>query len=135
MKEAKRPTNVHKAYHAHIYFDEDTKTVAKKLCDASAEKYGLRVGRFHEKLVGPHPHWSCQVTFGSKDFDNYISWLDANREDLTVFVHALTGDDLKDHTEFAYWLGIEVELNLGFFDNAINLTILRCVSVGKLWWR
>ncbi|MEH6628976.1 MAG: DOPA 4,5-dioxygenase family protein [Motiliproteus sp.] len=118
MKEAKRPTNAHKAYHAHIYFDEDTKAVAKKLCDASAEKYGLRVGRFHEKLIGPHPRWSCQVTFGSKDFDNYISWLDANREDLTVFVHAVTGDDLKDHTEFAYWLGLEVELDLGFFDNA-----------------
>jgi DOPA 4,5-dioxygenase len=117
MKEAKRPINVHKAYHAHIYFDEDTKAAAKTLCDASAEKHDLRVGRFHEKLVGPHPRWSCQVTFGSKDFDNYITWLDANREDLTVFVHALTGDDLKDHTDFAYWLGLEVELNLGFFDN------------------
>lgn len=32
-----------------------------------------------------------------------ISWLDASRADLTVLVHALTGDDLKDHTELAYW--------------------------------
>jgi DOPA 4,5-dioxygenase len=118
MKEAKRPVNIHKAYHAHIYFDEGTKIEAKKLCDASAEKYGLRVGRFHEKLVGPHPRWSCQVMFGSKDFDNYISWLDESREDLTVFIHAVTGDDLKDHTEFAYWLGLDVELNLDFFDKA-----------------
>jgi DOPA 4,5-dioxygenase len=118
MHIVKRPINAHKAYHAHIYFDANTKAIAKRVCDASAEKFGLRVGHFHEKLVGPHPRWSCQVTFGSKDFDKYIHWLDANRVELTVFVHALTGDDLKDHTEFAYWLGMDVELNLGFFDKA-----------------
>lgn len=118
MTETKRPINSHKAYHAHVYFDEETKVLARKLCDASAEKFGLKVGRFHEKLVGPHPRWSCQITFGANDFENYISWLDANREKLTVFVHTLTGDDIKDHTEFAYWLGKEVELNLGIFENA-----------------
>ena len=72
MTETKRPRNIHKAYHAHVYFDGETKVFAKRLCDASAEKFRLKVGRFHEKLVGPHPHWSCQVTFGSKDFDSYI---------------------------------------------------------------
>ena len=116
MREPKKPVNSHKAYHAHIYFDEYTKVLAKTLCDASGEKHGLRVGRFHERLVGPHPRWSCQVTFGSKDFDQYISWLDAKRESLTIFVHPLTGDNLEDHTEFAYWLGEEVELNLTVFE-------------------
>jgi aromatic ring-cleaving dioxygenase len=66
----------------------------------------------------PHLRWSCQVTFGSKDFDNYMSWLDANRKNLTVFIHGVTGDDLKDHTEFSYWLDLEVELNLDVFDNS-----------------
>tara|TARA_R110002074_G_scaffold399975_1_gene594303 strand:+ start:540 stop:896 length:357 start_codon:yes stop_codon:yes gene_type:complete len=117
MTDTKRPINFHKAYHAHVYFDEETKVSAKKLCDASAEQFHLKVGRFHEKLVGPHPRWSCQVTFSSKDFDRYIPWLDENKESLTVFVHGLTGDDLKDHTEFAYWLGQEVKLNLDFFEN------------------
>lgn len=117
MKEVKRPVNNHKAYHAHVYFDEHTKELARKLCDASAEIHGLNVGRFHEKLVGPHPCWSCQIIFGAKDFDTYISWLEAHREGLTVFVHPLTGDDLKDHTEYAYWLGRDVELNLQAFEN------------------
>ena len=117
MNDTKRPVNCHKAYHAHVYFDEETKIAAKKLCDASDKIFHLKVGRFHEKLVGPHPCWSCQITFGTKDFDRYISWLEQNREGLTVFVHALTGDDLKDHTEFAYWLGREVELNLEIFGN------------------
>jgi aromatic ring-cleaving dioxygenase len=113
------PVNIHKAYHAHVYFDEATTAIAKKLCDESAETFGLRVGRFHEKLVGPHPCWSCQITFGSKDFDRYITWLDENRAGLTIFVHALTGDDLKDHTDFAYWLGQAVELNLSMFSKVL----------------
>lgn len=115
MHKTQRPINSHKAYHAHIYFDEATKVLAKQLCDITAEKFQLKVGRFHEKLIGPHPCWSCQVTFGAKDFDDYIPWLEANRENLTIFIHALTGDHFKDHTEFAYWLGQEVALNLDFF--------------------
>ena len=118
MKEIKRPVNFHKAYHAHVYIDDTTKDDARKLCDEVGEKYHLKVGRFHEKLVGPHPRWSCQIAFGMKDFETFIPWLDENRKELTIFVHGLTGDDLKDHTDFAYWLGQEVELNLGIFSNA-----------------
>ncbi len=119
MTETKRPVNSHKAYHAHVYFDEESKLVAKKLCDESGQLFGLSVGRFHEKLVGPHPCWSCQITFGARDFEKYIAWLEENRQGLTVFVHALTGDDLKDHTEFAYWLGQAVDLNLDFFKKSL----------------
>ncbi|MFT6386693.1 MAG: DOPA 4,5-dioxygenase [Cellvibrionaceae bacterium] len=64
-------------------------------------------------MVGPHPCWSCQITFGTNDFDILIPWLHTNRQNLTIFVHTLTGDDVKDHTELAYWLGDVVELNLG----------------------
>ena len=107
---------MHKAYHAHVYFNQDSKVFAKKLCEESGTEFDLEVGRFHEKLVGPHPCWSCQITFSAKDFDNFITWLEENRESLTVLIHALTGNDLKDHTDFAYWLDQPVELNLGFFE-------------------
>lgn len=115
MTEPKRPVNSHKAYHAHIYFDERSKQLAKSLCEASAEKFNFRVGRFHEKLIGPHPRWSCQVSFGTRDFESYISWLEENREGLTILVHPLSGNHLQDHTEFAYWLGDEVALDLTVF--------------------
>ena len=117
MADPKRPVNLHKAYHAHIYFNEETKNFAKTLCDASSEQFKLKVGRFHERLVGPHPCWSCQISFGAKDFDRYIAWLEANRDTLTILVHALSGDHLRDHTEFAYWLGDEVKLDLTIFDD------------------
>lgn len=116
MSNVRRPVNVHKGYHAHVYFDESTKAHAQPLCQEAGRGFKLRVGHFHQQLVGPHPRWSCQITFGSRDFDRFIPWLDEHRGTLTVLVHALTGDDLKDHTEFAYWLGEPVPLNLGFFD-------------------
>jgi DOPA 4,5-dioxygenase len=117
MSSSRYPVNDHKAYHAHIYFDQNTEQLAKSLCEQSAELFGLAVGRFHKQLVGPHPCWSCQVTFGTIDFDKYIQWLDENRGPITVFVHALTGDDIKDHTDYAYWLGEEIPINLHFFQS------------------
>ena len=116
MTDIKRPENSHKAYHAHVYFNEESKVLARRLCQEAAETFGLKVGRFYEKLVGPHPCWSCQITFGARDFENFIPWLDEKRGYLTVFVHALTGNDFLDHTEFAYWLGVPVELDLSIFE-------------------
>lgn len=115
MSNSKQPTNSHENYHAHIYFDDNSTVLAKKLCTISADTFFLSVGRFHEKQVGPHPCWSCQVSFTTKDFDNYVSWLDENRKGLTIFIHPVTNNPLQDHTEFAYWLGQEVELKLDIF--------------------
>ena len=115
MKETKRPANLHKAYHAHIYFNDSTKEDAKQLCDDIGKQFNFKVGRFHEKPIGPHPNGSCQVLFGHKDFEKIIPWLEKNRKQLTVFVHGLTGDDLKDHTDYAYWLGKEEKINLEIF--------------------
>lgn len=115
MRETKRPINTHRAYHAHVYFDETTARFAKKLCEKVSTKFKLSIGHFHTQALGPHPCWSCQITFGTKDFNDLIPWLDTHRQKLTILVHALTGDDIKDHTDFAYWLGDSVELNLDFF--------------------
>lgn len=110
-----KPINLHKAYHAHVYFDGDSEAMASELCCNAGTKFGLKVGRFHKKLVGPHPRWSCQITFSNAQFSTFIPWLDENRHGLTILVHAITGDELKDHTEFAYWLGESAELNLEIF--------------------
>ena len=111
-----RPVNSHKAYHAHVYYEKETLNFASSLCAEAGKKFGLKVGRLHEKPVGPHPMWSCQITFGTKDFDSFVSWLDKNREGLTVFIHPMSGNDLEDHTKYEYWLGDSVELDLSIFD-------------------
>jgi DOPA 4,5-dioxygenase len=108
----KRPTNSYDNYHAHVYFDEHSLEVASALCNKTNEHFGVKVGRVHQKLVGPHPRWSCQLAFDSAQFDLLIPWLENNRQDLSVLVHGLTGNDLEDHTDHASWLGDALLLDL-----------------------
>lgn len=122
------PVNVHKVFHAHVYFDARTLEFATQLCQQAGELFGVQVGRVHEKLVGPHSAWSCQLLFKSPDFDQLIPWLDQQRclfngeradrdeqKGLSILVHGVTGDHLKDHTDHAYWLGKPLKLDLSMF--------------------
>ncbi|OEY65423.1 DOPA 4,5-dioxygenase family protein [Marinobacter sp. X15-166B] len=113
--EPRRPVNTHKAYHAHVYFEQETLEFARQLCTEAGERFNLRVGRFHEKPVGPHPKWSCQISFGTADFDQLVPWLDEHRQGLSILIHGLTGNDLEDHTRYAYFLGDPVELDVSMF--------------------
>lgn len=108
----KRPVNAHGEYHAHIYFGPETVEKARELATQAGERFKVAVGRVHVRPVGPHPQWSVQLAFARHEFDQLIPWLDANRGELDVFVHGVTGDDLVDHTEYAYWLGNEHMLDL-----------------------
>ncbi|GAM54084.1 DOPA 4,5-dioxygenase [Vibrio ishigakensis] len=115
MENPKRPINAHVNYHAHVYFDAISLDFATKLCHQAGDKFGLQIGRVHQRNVGPHTKWSCQLIFTKDDFDAVIPWLDSERDGLSVLVHGVTGDDLKDHTEHAYWLGDAIELDLSRF--------------------
>ena len=115
MHRSNPPINVHEHYHAHLYFDQASLDFATELCLKAGDLFTLKVGGIHQKPIGPHPQWSCQITFSSDDFEAFIPWLKDHRQGLSVLVHGLTGDNLKDHTEYAYWLGDEVELNLALF--------------------
>ncbi|MCJ2376722.1 DOPA 4,5-dioxygenase family protein [Vibrio sp. ZSDZ34] len=115
MVNGKRPVNQHDAYHAHVYFGPDTLDFATKLCQQAGKTFSLAVGRAHQKPVGPHTMWSCQILFTKDDFDSFIPWLDSHRGSLSVLIHADTGDDRADHTTYAYWLGDVVELDLRGF--------------------
>jgi DOPA 4,5-dioxygenase len=110
-----RPQNVHAHYHAHVYFDATSTQQARALCQKAATLFGVTMGRVHEKLVGPHPHWSCQLSFDSTQFDALIPWLDANRDGLNILVHGQTGNSIEDHTTHASWLGEPATLNLSQF--------------------
>ena len=113
-----RPRNDFVNYHAHVYFDERTIEQARELCSTAARQFGVEMGRVHQKPVGPHPRWSCQLAFDSAQFDALIPWLDAHRVGLTILVHGRTGNSLEDHTTHASWLGEPVELNLAMFKGA-----------------
>lgn len=92
-------------YHAHVYFDAGTIERARRICSACRDEFGVTMGRIHERPVGPHPDWSCQLAFGPEQLGSIVGWLSLNRDGLTVLVHPETGDAVKDHTEHAIWMG------------------------------
>ncbi|MGB0504816.1 MAG: DOPA 4,5-dioxygenase family protein [Pikeienuella sp.] len=102
-------------FHAHVYFDADSIAQAKSLCEQAAERFGIRMGRMHEKPVGPHPEWSCQLSVPTELFGTVIPWLSKNRNGLTLFIHGETGDHLADHTDYAIWMGKMPDLDLSIF--------------------
>lgn len=103
-------------FHAHVYFDAQSRDRARKVCEAARDTLGVAMGRIHEKPVGPHPDWSCQLSFGLDQAGPVISWLALNRDGLVVFIHPQTGDDMADHTRHAIWLGGIRELDTTIFE-------------------
>ena len=106
-----------KGYHAHVYFDPETKDEAWALREKVEPLFAkAAIGRFHEKPIGPHPQNSFQIAFGPQMFGAVIPWLALNRGSLRIFVHAVTDDAFYDHTALAMWLGDSVPLELSIFE-------------------
>ncbi|KUJ77522.1 DOPA 4,5-dioxygenase family protein [Ruegeria profundi] len=103
-------------YHAHVYFDADTVDLARQVCSEAARLFPVEMGRVHERNVGPHPRWSCQLAFAPDALDQVLPWLMLNRRGLTIFTHPETGEHLEDHRDRAVWMGEMLELNLSIFD-------------------
>lgn len=103
-------------YHAHVYFDAQSIDRARALCEEAAQRFALKMGRVHERPVGPHPDWSCQLAFEHAQLADVVLWLALNRKGLVVFLHPLTGDDLADHSEHAIWMGAVRPLKLSLFE-------------------
>lgn len=102
------------SWHAHVYFDADSRDAAYEFRGAVTAQFGRRIemGRFHERPVGPHPQWSYQVAFLPAEFSDVVGWLALNHGALDLFVHPNTGDELRDHRDCAIWLGRSYQLDL-----------------------
>ena len=114
------PTDCIKGWHAHVYFTEAELDQARALCEAARDQFGLTMGRMHVAQVGPHPTGSCQLTVPAEVFGEVTAWLALNRDGLTVFSHAETGDVMADHTKHVVWLGESQPLRLDVLRAAIG---------------
>ena len=102
-------------YHAHVYFDANTVEQARALCETARDTLPVGMGRMHEKLVGPHPMWSCQLSFDPEALGEVMGWLVLNRKGLIIFTHPNTGQHLEDHRDRAIWMGGCPALDLSIF--------------------
>jgi DOPA 4,5-dioxygenase len=101
-----------KDFHAHVYYDPDTRDRAAQIRDALAAQFDVRLGRWHDQPVGPHPISMYQVVFLPQLFGEIVPWLMLHHQGLSILVHPTTGDDVVDHTDHALWLGEKLDLNI-----------------------
>ncbi|MCY4097840.1 MAG: DOPA 4,5-dioxygenase family protein [Rhodospirillales bacterium] len=99
-------------YHAHIYYDETSRADAAVVREDIAAYFSVRLGRWRDQPVGPHPQAMYQVAFAPEEFAKIVPWLMVHRRGLTVLVHPETGEAVGDHDERALWLGRKLRLRL-----------------------
>jgi aromatic ring-cleaving dioxygenase len=101
-----------RGYHAHIYYDSNTKPKASQLREVLLEKFKVEPGGFSDEPRGPHPISQFNVIFETSEFQDIVPWLMLNRDGLDVLVHPLTESSYDDHSKNAMWLGTPVSLKL-----------------------
>ncbi|GAA5843911.1 hypothetical protein JCM5353_006641 [Sporobolomyces roseus] len=105
------------AFDFHIYYSNPSQTLhASKLHRRIRYEFPeLRIYKFWDKPVGPHPFPMFEVnTFTPDQFGALFGFLVAHRGGLSVLIHPNTDDELADHTEKAVWMGEKLELDTSF---------------------
>ncbi|MCG2634540.1 MAG: DOPA 4,5-dioxygenase family protein [Gammaproteobacteria bacterium] len=111
-------------YHAHVYYRPEQKGLAAELREGVIEQFEVRMGRWHDRPVGPHPCSMYQIAFAPPLFCALLPWLMLNRRGLDILIHPETGHGhAGDHSERALWLGQPL---------AIDLELLRRYDAGEL---
>jgi DOPA 4,5-dioxygenase len=106
------------AFDVHVYYFPKNTTqlkFARELWERIRREFPeLRIYRFWEEPVGPHPIAMFEVNlFTPAQFGAFIPWLVINRGPLSVLVHPNTVDpvtgehdeELRNHTQRATWMG------------------------------
>jgi DOPA 4,5-dioxygenase len=100
-------------YHAHIYYDPLTRDKAALLREWVEARFPVRMGRWHDQPVGPHPTSMYQIAFKPEVFPTLAPFIMLNRMGLTVLLHPESGRPRDDHTLHATWMGEVLTLKTG----------------------
>ena len=103
-----------RGFHAHIYYDATSLLAASHIRNTINHRFHVKMGRWRDKPVGPHPQSMFQVAFDTDTFALLVPWLMLNHAELSVLIHPRTDDEVTDHTNAALWLGNRLDLNVEF---------------------
>ena len=105
MQDAPKDTAAIHDYHAHIYYDPDSKDRAALLRRWVEERFPVRMGSWHDEPVGPHVKAMYQIAFQPEVLPALAPFLMLNRMGLTILLHPQSGRPRDDHTLNAVWMG------------------------------
>jgi DOPA 4,5-dioxygenase len=105
-------------YHAHIYWKNETQRDEAISLRPALQKLGCKIGSIHDELIGPHPCASYQANYDSS-IAELVEQLLASSS-LDILLHEDTGDDMRDHTLGARWIGNQLALDLEWLRSYIN---------------
>lgn len=105
------------SYDIHTYWNDNIKeerdfayalreTVLKEFAE-DIEAGRIRVHKFWEKPIGPHPINMWELDFKTPEmFVKLVPFFQLNHGKLSVLIHPRSNKgDLTDHTKHALWLG------------------------------
>ena len=114
-----------RGYHAHVYYNADTRKIAEGLRDTIANRFGVEPRALSDEPRGPHPIPQFNVIFKVEEFQTIVPWLMLNHEGLDVLIHPLTESSYDDHSKNALWIGTPVPMRLEFCARPIALNSCR----------
>ena len=98
-------------YHAHFYYDGETKQAAGHIRRAIDAKFDVQLGRWRDKINTLHSKSFYLIDFTTADFADIVPWLALNRHGVSILIHPKTGDAYADHTDHVMWLGEPVDID------------------------
>lgn len=104
-------------FHAHIYYESaEQRARAAEIREYVDENHKVKMGRWRDEPVGPHPTPMYQIAFENDIFEILVPWLMLHRQGLNVLIHPNTDDVVADHRDFPIWLGDKLPLNFAFLE-------------------
>jgi DOPA 4,5-dioxygenase len=102
-------------YHAHIYWQNEAQRFEALKLRQPLQELGCQLGSMHDEPIGPHPYAMYQVNYNSNIAEDVEEFLSKTK--LDILLHEDTGDDVRDHTTGARWIGNKLTLNIEWLRN------------------
>ena len=105
-------------YHAHVYWQNESEHKRALRIREYLADLGCELGRMIDQPIGPHPLPSYQASFDDRVLEQVQATIASSG--LIALVHEETGDDMRDHTQGAIWIGQTLELDLAWLASYVE---------------